>query len=36
MALSTISGILTSINMGELGRLGLELARRYERVRPVS
>jgi transposase InsO family protein len=34
MALSTVSGILTSINMGKLGRLGLEPARRYERSRP--
>jgi transposase InsO family protein len=34
MALSTVSGILTSINMGKLGRLGLEPARRYERARP--
>jgi transposase InsO family protein len=34
MALSTVSGILTSINMGKLGRLGLEPARRYERCRP--
>jgi transposase InsO family protein len=34
MALSTVSGILTSINMGRLGRLGLEPAQRYERARP--
>jgi transposase InsO family protein len=34
MALSTVSGILTSIDMGKLGRLGLEPARRYERARP--
>jgi hypothetical protein len=34
MALSTVSGILTAINMGRLGRLGLEPARRYERSRP--
>jgi transposase InsO family protein len=34
MALSTVSGILTSINMGKLGRLGLEPAQRYERARP--
>jgi transposase InsO family protein len=34
MALSTVSGILTNIGMGRLGRLGLEPARRYERVRP--
>ena len=34
MALSTVSGILTSIGMGRLGRLGLEPARRYERARP--
>jgi transposase InsO family protein len=34
MALSTVSGILTRIGMGRLGRLGLEPARRYERGRP--
>jgi transposase InsO family protein len=34
MALSTVSGILSSINMGRLGRLGLEPAQRYERARP--
>jgi transposase InsO family protein len=34
MALSTVSGILTRIGMGKLGRLGLEPARRYERARP--
>jgi transposase InsO family protein len=34
MALSTVSGILTTIGMGKLGRLGLEPARRYERQRP--
>jgi transposase InsO family protein len=34
MALSTVSGILTRIGMGKLGRLGLEPARRYERQRP--
>jgi transposase InsO family protein len=34
MALSTVSGILTQIGMGRLGRLGLEAARRYERSRP--
>jgi transposase InsO family protein/transposase len=34
MALSTVSGILASIDMGRLGRLGLEPARRYERGRP--
>ena len=33
MALSTVSGILTSIGMGKLGRLGLEPAQRYERAR---
>jgi hypothetical protein len=33
MALSTVSGILASIDMGRLGRLGLEPARRYERAR---
>jgi transposase InsO family protein len=34
MPLSTVSGILTRIGMGRLGRLGLEPAERYERVRP--
>ena len=34
MALSTVSGILTRIGMGRLGRLGLEPAQRYERERP--
>ena len=34
MAHSTVSGILTKIGMGKLGRLGLEPARRYERERP--
>jgi len=34
MALSTVSGILTRIGMGKLGRLGLEPAVRYERARP--
>ena len=34
MALSTVSGILTRIGMGKLGRLGLEHAQRYERQRP--
>src|SRR5437764_6780516 len=34
MALSTVSGILTRIGMGKLGRLGLEPAERYERERP--
>jgi transposase InsO family protein len=34
MALSTVSGILSSIDMGRLGRLGLEPTRRYERARP--
>jgi transposase len=32
--LSTVSGILTRIGMGKLGRLGLEPAERYERDRP--
>src|SRR5215217_1080388 len=32
--LSTVSGILTRIGMGKLGRLGLEPARRYERAHP--
>ena len=31
---STVSGILTRIGMGRLGRLGLEPAERYERARP--
>ena len=31
---STVSGILTRIGMGRLGRLGLEAAVRYERTRP--
>jgi transposase InsO family protein len=34
MALSTVSGILTRIGMGKLGRIGLEPAIRYERSRP--
>src|SRR5437763_13314525 len=34
MAISTVSGILTRIGMGRLGRLGLEPAQRYERERP--
>ena len=34
MAHSTVSGILTKIGMGKLGRLGLEPAIRYERERP--
>jgi transposase InsO family protein len=34
MALSTVSGILTRIGMGKLGRIGLEPAMRYERERP--
>jgi transposase InsO family protein len=34
MALSTVSGILTRIGMGKLGRFGLEPAVRYERERP--
>ena len=34
MALSTVSGILTRLGMGKLGRLGLEPAVRYERSRP--
>jgi transposase InsO family protein len=32
--LSTVSGILSRIGMGRLGRLGLEPAQRYERERP--
>jgi transposase InsO family protein len=31
---TTVSGILTRIGMGRLGRLGLEPSRRYERERP--
>jgi transposase InsO family protein len=34
MAVSTVSGILTRIGMGRLGRIGLEPAQRYERARP--
>ncbi|HEY8554271.1 MAG TPA: IS481 family transposase [Burkholderiales bacterium] len=34
MPVSTVSGILTRIGMGRLGRLGLEPAERYERARP--
>jgi transposase InsO family protein/transposase len=34
MAVSTVSGILTRIGMGKLGRIGLEPAERYERARP--
>ena len=34
MAHSTVSGILTKIGMGKLGRLGLQPAQRYERERP--
>ncbi len=34
MPLSTVSGILTRIGMGRLGRLGLEPVVRYERCRP--
>ena len=34
MALSTVSGILTRIGLGRLGRIGLEQPRRYERSRP--
>jgi transposase InsO family protein len=34
MPLSTVSGILTRIGMGRLGRLGREPAERYERERP--
>ena len=34
MALSTVSGILTRVGMGRLGRIGLEPAVRYERSRP--
>jgi transposase InsO family protein len=31
---TTVSGILTRVGLGRLGRLGLEPARRYERQRP--
>jgi transposase InsO family protein len=34
MPLSTVSGILTRIGMGRLGRLGLQPAVRYQRERP--
>jgi transposase InsO family protein len=34
MPVSTVSGILTRIGMGRLGRLGIEPAQRYERERP--
>jgi transposase InsO family protein len=34
MPLSTVSGILTRIGLGRLGRLGMEPAQRYERERP--
>jgi transposase InsO family protein len=34
MALSTVSGILTRLGLGRLGRLGLEQPLRYERSRP--
>jgi transposase InsO family protein len=34
MPVSTVSGILTRIGMGKLGRLGLEPAERYEQERP--
>jgi transposase InsO family protein len=34
MAVSTVSGILTRIGLGKLGRLGLDPAQRYERARP--
>ncbi len=34
MPVSTVSGILTRIGLGRLGRLGLEPAERYERQRP--
>jgi transposase-like protein len=34
MAGSTVSGILTRIGMGRLGRLGMEPGERYERERP--
>ena len=34
LPLSTVSGILTQVGMGRLGRLGMQPARRYERARP--
>jgi transposase InsO family protein len=34
MALSTVSGILTRLGLGRLGRIGLERPVRYERARP--
>src|SRR5829696_8633720 len=34
MPLSTVSGILTRIGLGRLGRLGMEPTQRYERARP--
>jgi transposase InsO family protein len=34
MAHSTVSGILSKLELGRLGRLGLEPAQRYERERP--
>jgi transposase InsO family protein len=34
MPLSTVSGVLTRIGLGRLGRLGLEPAERYQRERP--
>jgi transposase InsO family protein len=34
MAETTVSGILTRIGLGKLGRMGLEPPRRYERSRP--
>ena len=34
MPLSTVSGILTRLGLGRLGRLGLKPAVRYERSRP--
>ena len=36
MPLSTVSGILTRIGLGRVGRLGLQPAERYERARPAS
>jgi len=34
MPISTVSGVLTRVGMGKLGRVGLEPAVRYERERP--
>lgn len=36
IALSTVSGILTRLGLGRLGRLGLEKPLRYERSQPST